>query len=123
MPLYRINSLLINCIRRCLPILKVTESSVLYGFIVCGIVMNMMKFEQSQLICIWKNEHIVTCHLPRGSKLRLRTAPKPVETAHWLKPPTHACYRTKGSLAPCLVAAWSPGWFVGDPTPLARDNI
>ncbi len=33
------------------------------------------------------------------------------------------CERTKGSLTPCLVAAWSPWWFVGDPTSLARDNI
>ena len=33
------------------------------------------------------------------------------------------CERTKGSLTPCLVAARSPGWFVGDPTSLARDNI
>ncbi len=24
---------------------------------------------------------------------------------------------------PCLVAVWSPGGFVGDPTSLARDNI
>ncbi len=31
--------------------------------------------------------------------------------------------RTKGSLALCLVASWSPGGFVGDPTSLARDNI
>ncbi len=29
----------------------------------------------------------------------------------------------KGSLNPCLVAARSPGWFVGDPTLLARYNI
>ncbi len=33
------------------------------------------------------------------------------------------CERTKGSLTLCLVAARSPGWFVGDPTSLARDNI
>ena len=37
--------------------------------------------------------------------------------------PFFFCERTKGSLTPCLAAAWSPGWFVGDPTPLARDNI
>ncbi len=30
---------------------------------------------------------------------------------------------SKGSMAPCLVAAWSPGWFVGDPTSPARDNM
>ncbi len=29
----------------------------------------------------------------------------------------------KGALTPCLVAARSPRWFVGDPTSLARDNI
>ncbi len=28
-----------------------------------------------------------------------------------------------GSLTPCLVAARSPGWFVGDPASLARDNM
>ena len=33
------------------------------------------------------------------------------------------CERTKGSLTLCLVAARSPGWFVGDPTSLATDNM
>ncbi len=43
--------------------------------------------------------YIVTCQAHRLSKKRVK------------------------SLTPCLVAARSPGWFVGDPTSLAFDNI